>query len=202
MQQRFILPENCGTLQSVSYVNVKPQYEQDIKDDHVVLTGIYLIQVELKTIAEGNEPRATDGILIEEVDLDNQVAYFEYGLPLSKMLDGENPVTDYQMEKIEVNILPGGVLEIQAHDSIARMVENPVPAQADPPIQVSEPIVKTETPEPVAALIPEKPVEEVRDKRGASGIVEWLSLSKQYKTEKIQLNPILKQSVANNTENE
>lgn len=201
MQQRFVLPENCGVLQSVSYVNVKPQFQQEVVGGYVVLTGVYLIQVEL-TLAEGKEARAADGIAIEEVDLEGNVAYFEYGLPLNRMLAGEALVEDYRMEQIEGGILPGGVLEIRAKEQIARKPEvMAVSQQLEGEAQSSEP----EQPvmlEPVAMLLPEKRVELIQEKGAATGIVEWLSLSNHYKTEKVQLNPILKQRVANRTEDE
>lgn len=196
MQQRFVLPHHCGALQSVSYVNVKPQFQQEVADGHVSLTGIYLIQVEL-TVGEEKQAQAADGIFIEEVDLEGNVVYFEYGLPLSHMLAGEAPVIDYQMEQIEGIIMPDGALEIKARENIARK-----PEQVQVAAQPKEKIVNVPPAEPVAQLQPEQSAELVHERTGASGIVEWLSLSNHYKTEKIQLNPILKQSVADRTEDE
>lgn len=203
MQQRFVLPEKCRSIESVAYVNVKPQYQQEVAEGQIVLTGIYLIQVELR-LGEKEEARTEDGILIEEVDLEGDVAYFEYGLPLSRMLAGERPVIDYQLEKIEGVILPGGVLEIRAQENIARKPEVAEVAQQQEKVtefvQLEQPVLKAVAQEPVAQLQPEENVELVAQKSGATGIVEWLSLSNHYKTEKVQLNPILKQRVANRTE--
>lgn len=198
MQQRFVLPEKCGALQSVSYVNVKPQYQQEVADGHVELTGIYLIQVELE-VGEGESARTTEGILIDEVDLEGRVAYFEYGLPLSRRLEGESLVADYQMEQIEGVILSDGALEIKARENIARKqveVETAIqPKQA-------EVFVQETSPEPPELMEPTKAAHLIQDRSSATGIVEWLSLSNHYKTEKIQLNPILQQRVANRTEEE
>lgn len=198
MQQRFVLPEKCGKLQAVSYVNVKPQFQQENVDGRVLLTGIYLIQVEV-AVSDGDSVRSTDGILIDEIDLENNVAYFEYGLPLSHTLEGEAPVIHYEMAQIEGVILPDGALEIKATEHITRKQEQ---VKLPPPVErLSESVeVKATVSEPLALLQSEKTASWMHEQ--GAGIVEWLSLSNHYKTEKIQLNPILQQRVANYTEDE
>ena len=184
MQQRFVLPENCSKIESVSYVNVKPQFQQEVVEGHVVLDGIYLIQVECR-LGEGQCMPSQEGILIDEVDVDGNIAYFEYGLPLHRMLDGENLVTHFSMSPIEAVILPSGVLNISAEEIIER-----------------KPSFVARSVETEAQQVQEETSEVVAEKVGAMGIVEWLGLSNQYKTEKIQLNPVLKQRESSDTQNE
>ena len=65
-------------------------------EDAVRLTGIYHIAANVSFSEEGNKSKMTEeAILIEDVDLDGQIGYFEYAVPLNIDLPSEagDPLT-------------------------------------------------------------------------------------------------------------
>jgi len=117
MQQRFSFPINIGRPEEVVYLNVVPRYSAEVLEGQVALGGIYHVQAELK-FCEGECER--EGVLIDDVDLEGKIGYFEYALPLELTLNGEETVKDFRLENAVGTILPNGVLEIRGKEVIER----------------------------------------------------------------------------------
>lgn len=117
MQQRFSFPSNIGRPEEVVYLNVTPRYSSEVLAGQVALGGIYHVQAELK-FCEGECER--EGVLIDDVDLEGKIGYFEYALPLELTLNGEETVKDFRLENAVGTILSNGVFEIRGKEVIER----------------------------------------------------------------------------------
>lgn len=96
MQEHFSFPTHLGKVKEVSTFTVTPQWDKEELVDSVRLTGIYHITASVQ-FEQGESEQV--GIFIEDVDLDAQVAYFEYALPL------EIDLPKAQYKELAVNIV-------------------------------------------------------------------------------------------------
>ncbi|CAM3109022.1 hypothetical protein FITA111629_03935 [Filibacter tadaridae] len=84
MQENFSFPEHAGVPTGTETIQVTPRFKEERTEDAVRLTGIYHIAVQV-VFEEGtpSESDADSTVQIDDVDLDDQVGYFEYAVPLN-----------------------------------------------------------------------------------------------------------------------
>ena len=88
MMERFYFPTELGAIDEISEVKITPQWQQQQVDESVRLSGIYHIAARLK-FDRTKGIQATEGIFIDQLDLEGQNGYFEYALPLEVDLPKE-----------------------------------------------------------------------------------------------------------------
>lgn len=151
MQEHFSFPSHLGKVKEVSTFTVTPQWDKEELIDSVRLTGIYHITASVQ-FEQGECEQV--GIFIEDVDLDAQLAYFEYALPL------EIDLPKAQYKELTVNIVDtnatahktGGAEFVWDVQCNLLKTEPVVVAVAVEPIseKVSEPIAVAVAVEPVS----------------------------------------------------
>lgn len=156
MQEHFSFPSHLGKVKEVSTFTVTPQWDKEELVDSVRLTGIYHITASVK-FEQGECEQV--GIFIEDVDLDAQLAYFEYALPL------EIDLPKAQYKELSVNIVDtnaaahhtGGaefVWDVQCH----LLKIEPVVVAVEPTPEVPKPVVAV-----VAEVVDDTEVEVVAE---------------------------------------
>ena len=110
VQQQFYFPEEVGVAQQVKEFSVVPIWEKVPRKESFRLTGIYRITA---TILFGKGLCACEGVLIDDLDVNDDAHYFEYGCPLEIDL----PLRAYEVIQLQVkdnsaNIQPDGTLII------------------------------------------------------------------------------------------
>lgn len=90
MQEDFIFPVEAGLPAGVELLQVTPRYTEERTADAVRLTGVYHIAANV-VFDEGQrgEEFLDSAILIDDVDLQGEVGYFEYAVPLHIDLPSE-----------------------------------------------------------------------------------------------------------------
>ena len=85
MQENFYFPENAGVPTGVQSVTVTPGYTEERTEDGLRLTGIYHIAANVEFDKETLRSAELEDsfILIDDVELDGEVGYFEYAVPLN-----------------------------------------------------------------------------------------------------------------------
>ena len=110
MQQQFYFPEEVGVAQQVKEFSIIPIWEKVPRKESFRLTGIYRITA---TILFEKGICACEGVLIDDLDVNDGAHYFEYGCPLEVDL----PLRAYELIQLQVkdksaNIQPDGTLII------------------------------------------------------------------------------------------
>lgn len=147
MMERFYFPTELGAIEEISEVKITPQWQQQQLDESVRLSGIYHIAARLK-FDRTKGIQATEGIFIDQLDLEGQHGYFEYALPLE---------VDLPKEKVDgpsLNLHVDDVLFF-VYDGDGCTFKWQVSCQCDKPAEVQEPVKvlvveKPAKPEPVA----------------------------------------------------
>ncbi|MFD1927275.1 hypothetical protein ACFSFY_04260 [Sporosarcina siberiensis] len=90
MNEKFIFPEAAGLPTGAGMVKVTPRFLEEATEDAVRLKGIYHIAANV-TFEEGEYSLEdySKAILIDDVDLNEQMGYFEYAVPLNIDLPSE-----------------------------------------------------------------------------------------------------------------
>lgn len=95
MNEKFIFPEAAGLPTGAEKVKVTPRFLEEATEDAVRLKGIYHIAANV-SFDEGEYSLEdySKAILIDDVDLNEQMGYFEYAVPLNIDLPSEagNPL--------------------------------------------------------------------------------------------------------------
>lgn len=81
MMTQFVFPDQCGCVEEIISVDIKPIWQQVETDDSVRLVGIYHIAA-LARFNPQETPQYCEGTLIDQVEFDGNNGYFEYALPL------------------------------------------------------------------------------------------------------------------------
>ncbi|MBE1554562.1 hypothetical protein [Sporosarcina limicola] len=83
MQEDFIFPEQAGLPAGTESITVTPRFTEERTEDAVRLTGIYHIAADIE-FEEGKrvEGYQDTAVLIDDVELNEKVGYFEYAVPL------------------------------------------------------------------------------------------------------------------------
>ena len=81
MKELFSFPPQVGKAQTVTNVQIVPQWLEQKTDEGIRLMGIYHLTVE---VAFSSEQADLDviGVFVEELDMNENVGYFEYAIPL------------------------------------------------------------------------------------------------------------------------
>lgn len=100
-KESFIFPSAIGIPTKLETVSVTPRFTIDRSADNLRMTGIYHLaaNVEFDTEVSG-EPATDSTILIEDVDLEGKLGYFEYAVPFNIDLP---PEADDPLNMITLN---------------------------------------------------------------------------------------------------
>ncbi|MHA6259351.1 hypothetical protein ACXYMX_05475 [Sporosarcina sp. CAU 1771] len=90
MKEQFAFPEFAGIPAKAVAISVTPRFTEERDEDAVRLTGIYHIAANV-SFNEGERAAELSEkvILVDDVDLEEQVGYFEYAVPLNIDLPAE-----------------------------------------------------------------------------------------------------------------
>ncbi|SDM79454.1 hypothetical protein SAMN05518871_102253 [Psychrobacillus sp. OK028] len=99
VKEQFRFPQSFGVPMEIKNVAVTPQCEIAEKEDIVQVVGIYHITCHVKFEEGEHEHHATSEFTeIEDLDLQGEVGYFEYAVPMSieigkdKIKEGSKPI--------------------------------------------------------------------------------------------------------------
>lgn len=81
MMTQFVFPEQCGIVEEIISVDIKPIWQQIETDDSIRLVGIYHIAA-VARFNPKETPEYCEGTLIDQLEFDGHDGYFEYALPL------------------------------------------------------------------------------------------------------------------------
>lgn len=101
MMTQFVFPEQCGIVEEILTVDIKPIWQQVETDDSVRLVGIYHIAAVARFNPNGL-PEYCEGTLIDQLEFDGHDGYFEYALPLEVDLPREK-VAEKNQPQVYVN---------------------------------------------------------------------------------------------------
>ena len=83
-KENFIFPSAAGAPTSLETVSVTPRFTIDRSADNLRMTGIYHLAANVEFDTEASRESATDSaILIEDVDIEGKLGYFEYAVPFN-----------------------------------------------------------------------------------------------------------------------
>lgn len=105
---QFVFPEHIGSIEEVVSVDVTPKWEHHKSEESLQLKGIYHIQAKVR-FNRMQVPNYSEGILIEHLQFDNNVGYFEYAYPLEVDLPKE--IADKGTPKLKVSNVQFFVLD-------------------------------------------------------------------------------------------
>ncbi|WP_053588742.1 hypothetical protein [Bacillus sp. FJAT-22090] len=101
VKEQFLFPASFGIPKEVKTVEVTPQYEQSETEDSIQIMGIYHITCHVEFEEGEHEHHATSEFTqIEDLDVQGEVGYFEYAVPMSveiskdKIQQGFSPSLD------------------------------------------------------------------------------------------------------------
>jgi len=84
VKEQFLFPASFGIPKDIKTVEVTPQYEQSETEDSIQITGIYHITCHVEFEEGEHEHHATSEFTqIEDLDVQGEVGYFEYAVPMS-----------------------------------------------------------------------------------------------------------------------
>ena len=95
MMTQFVFPEQCGCVEEILSVDIKPIWQQVETDESVRLVGIYHIAA-LARFNPDETPQYCEGTLIDQLEFDGFDGYFEYALPLEVDLPREKVAVENQ----------------------------------------------------------------------------------------------------------
>ncbi|MEI4769394.1 hypothetical protein WAX74_07015 [Psychrobacillus sp. FJAT-51614] len=101
VKEQFLFPASFGIPKEIKTVEVTPQYEQSETEDTIQINGIYHITCHVEFEEGEHEHHATSEFTqIEDLDVQGEVGYFEYAVPMSveiskdKIQEGYTPSLD------------------------------------------------------------------------------------------------------------
>ena len=84
MKEDFEFPRTTGTPTGIESVRVTPRFKIDRSEDSVRMTGIYHLAVTVQFDLEVPAPKRLDSAtLIDDVELNGELGYFEYAVPFN-----------------------------------------------------------------------------------------------------------------------
>ncbi len=95
MMTQFVFPEQCGCVEEIVSVDIKPIWQQIETDESVRLVGIYHIAA-VARFNPDETPEYCEGTLIDQLEFDGSDGYFEYALPLEVDLPREKVAEKHQ----------------------------------------------------------------------------------------------------------
>ncbi|WP_313891710.1 hypothetical protein [Psychrobacillus sp.] len=84
VKEQFLFPASFGVPKEIKAVAVTPQFEQTVIDDSIQISGIYHITCHV-AFEEGElaHHATSEFTQIEDLDVQGEVGYFEYAVPMS-----------------------------------------------------------------------------------------------------------------------
>lgn len=90
MNEKFAFPDFAGLPTGSETIHITPMFTEERNEDAVRLTGIYHIAANVLFNEGESETQIPEGAtLIDDVDLNEQMGYFEYAVPLNIDLPSE-----------------------------------------------------------------------------------------------------------------
>ncbi len=84
MKEDFVFPESTGTPMGTESVRVTPRFTIDRSNESVRMTGIYHLAVNVNLTWRHLEKKQVESaILIDDVELNGNLGYFEYAVPFN-----------------------------------------------------------------------------------------------------------------------
>lgn len=103
VKEQFLFPASFGVPKEIRTVAVTPQFEQKETEESIQIVGIYHITCHVEFEAGEHAHHATSEITqIEDLDVQGEVGYFEYAVPMSveiakdKIQAGSSPTLNVQ----------------------------------------------------------------------------------------------------------
>lgn len=84
VKEQFLFPASFGVPKEIKSVEVTPQFEQQESDESIQITGIYHITCHVE-FEEGEfaHHATSEFTQIEDLDVQGEIGYFEYAVPMS-----------------------------------------------------------------------------------------------------------------------
>lgn len=152
-REQFLFPASFGVPKEIKSVEVTPKYEHKETFDTVQVSGIYHITCHVE-FEEGEHPHhaTSEFTHIEDLDVQGEVGYFEYAVPMSveiakeKIQKGSAPTLD--VSKVQSKTTDNAAIEIAwsvtCKYEAPKMVE-PEPEPVD--VEVEEKVEVVEVPQ-------------------------------------------------------
>lgn len=106
VKEQFLFPESFGVPKEIRTVAVTPQFEQKETVESIEIVGIYHITCHVEFEEGEHAHHATSEVTqIEDLDVQGEVGYFEYAVPMSieiakdKIRAGSSPTLNVQHVK-------------------------------------------------------------------------------------------------------
>ncbi|TQR19185.1 hypothetical protein [Psychrobacillus vulpis] len=94
VKEQFLFPESFGIPKEIKTVEVTPQFEQNETEDSINIIGIYHITCHVEFEEGEHAHHATSEFTqIEDLDVQGEVGYFEYAVPMSIEISKEKVQT-------------------------------------------------------------------------------------------------------------
>ena len=106
VKEQFLFPASFGVPKQIRTVAVTPQFEQKETEESIQIVGIYHITCHVEFEEGEHAHHATSEFTqIEDLDVQGEVGYFEYAVPMSveiakdKIQPGSSPTLNVQHVK-------------------------------------------------------------------------------------------------------
>ncbi|MFF2755075.1 hypothetical protein ACFVR1_15150 [Psychrobacillus sp. NPDC058041] len=117
VKEQFLFPKSFGIPKEVKKVEVTPQYEHKVTGDSIQIMGIYHITCHVEFEEGEHAHHATSEFTqIEDLDVQGEVGYFEYAVPMSvdiakdKVKTGSSPTLN--VKHVNTNTTEHASIEI------------------------------------------------------------------------------------------
>ena len=150
VKEQFRFPQSFGVPKEIKNVEVTPQCEVTEKENIIQIVGIYHITCHVKFEEGEEEHHATSEFTeIEDLDVQGEVGYFEYAVPMSiefgkdKLKEGSKPTVHVN----HINSKPTEQASIEVGWTVhCEYEEAPIPEP------IKKPIAEVETPNPAEPM--------------------------------------------------
>lgn len=160
MKEVFYFPTDVGVPSSARVVKVKAGFTEKRSDDAVRLSGIYHIAAKVE-FAEGqrDEMIPQEVVYVDDVEMDGQVGYFEYAVPLNIDLPPhvENPLR-VEASDVKAHFDGQGAFTVAWSVNCAHGASNKEAETAS--IQSSEVVAEVKQDNTTAQTVPENAINE------------------------------------------
>lgn len=132
-QLDFCFPQGLGNITEVQDIQIKVNWEQQ----HQKVCGLYVIKAKVKF--DFLPVDASDGIFIEHIDLEDDTAYFEYGVPF------EHATKDILVQQLTINSIQATAdTNFRVEWDVAAQIEHAVPEVKQIVPEIEQTVAKIE----------------------------------------------------------
>lgn len=167
-QLEFCFPEGLGRIQEVLETQIAVNWDQSGQ----TLRGLYVIKAKVRFDLQPTT--ASKGILIEHVDLDDDVVYFEYGVPFERIA-ADSTVQQLKIQDIQVKAADSLQLGWQVNVQEVKVAQ-----------EVAQEVVQ----EVIQEVVQTAAQKVVQDGADDTSLVKLFDLKEHFITEQIVLNKI------------